>query len=113
MAHWRDNVYGVLYHGRRIRHHFTLELLPENEERKKEKILSTLYSNVDLQQHWERLAMDYLEEKEKSYLLNQIICLYVTVRGFAFANSCLELYKQCHTKKLQKSKSMRRELITD
>ena len=58
--------------------------------------------------------MDYLEEKEKSYLLNQIICfLYVTVRGYAFANSCLELYKQRHTKKLQKSKSLRRELITD
>ena len=111
--HVGETMYMVFYiMEEEIRHHFTLELLPENEERKK-KILSALYSNVDLQQQWERLAMDYLDEKEKSHLLNQIIRLYVTVRGFAFANSCLELYKQRHTKKLQKSKSLRRELITD
>ena len=28
-------------------------------------------------------------------LLHQISELYVTVRGFAFASFCLELYKQC------------------
>ena len=73
--HIGETMYMVFYiMEEEIRHHFTIELLPENEERKK-KILSALYSNVDLQQQWEQLAMDYLEEKEKSYLLNQIICM--------------------------------------
>ncbi len=37
--------------------------------------------------------------------------MYLTVRGFSFASSCLELYKQQNRTQLQKSKGLRRKLI--
>ena len=40
-------------------------------------------------------------------LLEKIVRLYVTVRGFAFSTSWLEMYKQTH---LQKKKALRREI---
>ena len=43
-------------------------------------------------------------------LLDMIIELYVTIRGFAFANSCMELYKQLKKLTLQKSKATRRKI---
>ena len=36
----------------------------------------------------------------------------VTVRGFAFAKSCLELYKQARKKTLQKRRALHSELCT-
>ena len=33
-----------------------------------------------------------------SAVLKQFVKLYVTIRGFAFTTSCLELYKQAHKK---------------
>jgi hypothetical protein len=36
----------------------------------------------------------------------------LTVRGFAFASSCLVLYKQQHRKQIQKSKALRRDVST-
>ena len=45
-----------------------------------------------------------------SAVLKQIVKLYVTIRGFVFTTSCLELYKQAHKKTLQKKKALRREL---
>ena len=80
--HVGETMYMVFYiMEEEIRHHFTLELLPENEERKK-KILSALYSNVDLQQQWERLAMDYLEENEVLFTEpnNSFVCYSSWIR---------------------------------
>ena len=46
-------------------------------------------------------------------ILQRLIELYITVRGFGFASSCLEMYKQHHHKKTQKSKSLRKTLLTN
>ena len=38
--------------------------------------------------------------------------LYLTVRGFAFANSCLEMYKQRSNQQIQKSKALRKKVAS-
>jgi len=43
-------------------------------------------------------------------LLTKIVELFVTIRGFASASSCLELYKQAHQRTLQKKKALRKTL---
>lgn len=45
-------------------------------------------------------------------ILKRISELYLTVRGFAFANSCMEMYKQRSKKKVQKSKALRKKVAT-
>ena len=95
-----------------IRHHFT-ERVPENNDEKKEKILHSLYMDEDLQHHWAQMLSTTHHENIRLMLLQRIIHLYVTIRGFAFTNSCLELYKQRHSTSIQKSKALRRVLIND
>ena len=48
-----------------------------------------------------------LEEEERKELLQTIVSLYVTVLGFSFTRSWLEMYKQEERKK---SKSLRSKL---
>ena len=45
-------------------------------------------------------------------LLKMIVELYLTIRVFAFAESCLELYKQETKRGNSKSKGIRKELFT-
>ena len=45
-------------------------------------------------------------------LLKYLIELYVTVRGFAFASSCLELYKQSQKTILSKQKALCKPSLT-
>ena len=47
---------------------------------------------------------------EHELLLQKIVDLYVTVRGFAFATSCLEMFKQAQHKTMKKTRSLRSEL---
>ena len=81
-------------------------------DHKKAIILNALLDNDDLKHQWAQITTGE-DENVTSDLLKQIIQLYLTIRGFAFARSCLELYKRHHSKRLQKSKSLRREITTD
>ena len=50
-------------------------------------------------------------DDDLSLLLRQMMIeLFVTIRGHAFANSCMELYKQHKKKNLQKAKAVRRKV---
>ena len=65
--------------------------------------------NEDLQFLWSILS-SRVDEEVGMTVLDMIMNLYVTIRGFAFASSCLELYKKAHGRKLQKSKALRRDI---
>lgn len=43
-------------------------------------------------------------------VLRKVCELYLTIRGFSFAASCLELYKQRNKQQIQKSKALRKKL---
>ncbi len=53
-----------------------------------------------------------VEDEEARSLLNMIVNLYVTIRGFSFAKSIMEQYKVSNKKNLQKSKALRKKLET-
>ena len=52
------------------------------------------------------------DEPESNELLHMIVELYVTIRGFSFASSIVEMYKKRSKKVLQKGKGLRKELFT-
>ena len=65
----------------------------------------SIVADVDVQFYMDRAAED-LEIEEKVELLGMIVDIYIVVRGFAFAHSLLELYKQIRKKALQKSRGL-------
>ena len=84
-------------------------------ETQKSKIISNLKSSEDVQFHWCITCADFDIDNEEAHheLLSRIIELFVTIRGFAFANALMEKYKQSQRKSSQRSKSLRKNLYTD
>ena len=82
----------------------------ELKESTKAEILDSLLKNEDLLFQWCFIIRTTVDNDSSPILLKQIVELYLTVRGFAFATSCLELYKQAHKKTLQKKKPLRKKL---
>ena len=65
--------------------------------------------NNDLRFQWCIVAAA-IEHDSSELLLQKIVNLYVTVRGFAFATSCLEMFKHAQHKTMKKTRSLRSEL---
>lgn len=72
-------------------------------------LLDKLNKSEDILFHWATLTYE-LDDQSANQLLGMMLELYITVRGFAFANSCMELYKQSKKKTVQKSKALRRNV---
>lgn len=79
------------------------------KESHKETILNKLNKSEDILFHWATLTCE-LDNESATQLLHMIVELYLTIRGFAFANSCMELYKQSQKRTVQKSKALRRNV---
>ena len=92
-----------------IRQHLTTAAASRQHEGARMQLIESILMNEDLLFQWSLQATE-IDNDAASALLKQIVELYVTIRGFAFATSCLELYKQAHKKTLQKKKALRREL---
>ena len=78
----------------------------------KMRLIDAVLSNEDLLFQWSLLTAT-LGDEVGNIILKKLADLYITIRGFAFASSCLELYKQQHKKRTQKSKALRKKLITE
>ena len=66
-----------------------------------------LYTDDDVLFNWTMTGSD------DENLLQQIIKLWVTIRGFSFAKSIMEKYKQESKKSMEKSKGLHTKLFTD
>ena len=71
--------------------------------------VEAILKSEDLLFEWCIIAAE-ADDNVATTVLHQIVELYVTIRGFAFAKSCLEMYKQAHKKTLQKKRALRSEL---
>ena len=92
--HISDQTYSIfLIMEEVIRQHLTLSGISAQTENSRKSILDTILNNEDLMFDWDIIAAE-MKEEVSTAVLNKLIELYVTVRGFAFATSCLELYKQ-------------------
>ena len=77
----------------------------------KKELRETVITDEDIAFHWSTLSIE-VEEAEGTVLLGMIVDLFITIRGFSFSKSLMEMYKQEAKKCTQKSKSLRRKLQT-
>ncbi len=107
--HVNDTTYVIFYHmEEEIRNYLRIKLI--QDEKTKERISEAILANEDVLFQWSLLSAAVDDDPGK-VILQMLAKLYITVRGFAFATSCLELYKQRHKKKTQKSKGLRKKLV--
>ena len=90
-----------------IRHH--LSTLGSKPEGTTQLLIDGLLQNDDLLFEW-HFCTSQIDNEIGMLLLKHLINLYVTVRGFAFASSCLELYKQSQKTTLSKQKALGKKL---
>ena len=86
-------------------------LIPSTLNNSKEKIIKSIVENEEVLFEWCMISSN-ANEPESNELLHMIVELYVTIRGFSFASSIVEMYKKRSKKVLQKGKGLRKELFT-
>ncbi len=94
----------------KIRQYLTVASAPTMSAGFKSTMTAGILSDEDVLFNWTIVAAEWEEEAEKT-LLKQICDLWITIRGFSFATSWLEMYKQTQKKTVQKSKGVRKQLI--
>ncbi len=90
---------------------FNTDMLRGMTEGVKKELHKTITTDEDIAFHWSMLTVE-VEEAEGEVLLGMIVGLYITIRGFSFSKSLMEMYKQEAKKCTQKAKSLRRKLAT-
>ena len=89
----------------------------------KRTLTDALTNNEDVNFYWVMLSANWeeeeskallsmIEEEESKALLSMIIDFWITIRGFAFTSAWMERYKQTQKKTVQKSKGIRKTLIS-
>jgi len=73
-------------------------------------VVETVKQNEDVAFYW-CIASVNMDETLATGLLDGIIKLWVTIRGFSFTSAWVELYKQQSKKSLQRSKGLRKALF--
>ena len=94
-----------------VRTVFNDEKTASMSEGVKKELHSTIVADEDIAFFWCMLTVE-VEEAEGKVLLGMIADLYITIRGFSFAKSLMEMYKQETIRCTQKAKSLRRKLPT-
>ena len=94
-----------------IRQKLTKDSASKLKEGTKAEIIDGLLQNEDLLFQWCFVVRTTVDDESSPILLKQIVELYLTVKGFAFATSCLELYKQAHKKHCKRKKLYERNFV--
>lgn len=76
---------------------------------KKAQVIEKVVTNEDVLHQWSFCMLD-ADEHISNAILQRVVELYIRIRGFAFASSCIELYKQSSKKALSKKKALRTQL---
>ena len=80
-----------------------------NKQNFKKKLHDSIIADEEIKFQWSLLSTE-MDEKAATLLFNELVSLFITVCGFAFTTSYVELYKQTQKKNLQKKKAIRKEL---
>jgi len=94
----------------KIRQHLTATMAPTISAGFKSTMIECILFDEDVLFYWSIVAVEWEEEVEET-LLRMICELWITIRGFSFADSWLEMYKQSQKKTVQKSEGVRKQLI--
>ena len=94
---------------KRLREFFRLTSAQSISDGMKSTLVKTITEDEDVLFFWTILAAEW-EQEEETTLLPMVIELWLTIRGFSFCKSYLEMYKQASKKTVQKSKGLRKKL---
>ena len=110
LIHISDDLYRVFVAVEmEIRKFFKIEKAQALASPNEGKIIHCVLSNEDVQFFWCLVSNDI----SSKVILNYIVQLWITIRGFSFAKSYMEIYKQQAKKHLQRSKALRKKLLSD
>ena len=84
-----------------VRRHFSKTSAPTLSAGSKAELVESVTTDEDVLFYWSIISAEW-EKKEEQILLRMLIDLWVTVCGFSFAKSMLEMYKQAQKKTVQK-----------
>ena len=72
-------------------------------------VRSTIQQNEDVLFHWTLISATW-DDELAAKLMNMIVDLWITIRGFSLASAWIEEYKGATKKTLQKSKPLRTQI---
>ena len=72
----------------------------------KTKLFNKIRSNEYVKSYWSDIVDE--AEDDANTVLDMIIKLWITIRGYAYCSTWVELYKQACQKGTQKSKALRK-----
>ena len=94
-----------------VRSMFNTDMVCTMTDGIKKELHKTIVADEDVAFHWSMLTVE-VEDAEGTVLLAMIVDLFITIRGFSFSKSLMEMYKQETRRCTQKAKSLRRKLAT-
>ena len=104
-----DQTYSLFYAVEDVvRKHFTQVKAHQLTDVNKPTLIKAVEENEEVLFQWCILTADTSNENAM-LLLHMITEFYITIRGFSFAASCVELYKHSAKRTLQKGKGVRKE----
>ena len=84
---------------------FVVKLVNQSTQQEKQEIVDEIVSDDDIQLHWSVISVD-LDHHAGEQLLQEIVQLWLTIRGFSTAGAFVEQYKQITKKSTKKSTSL-------
>lgn len=103
----------LLFHSieRVVRSMYNRETMETMADGVKQKLSKAVIADDDVTFYWCLLSVE-IGDAAGELLLKMITNLFITIRGFSFAKSVMEMFKQNNKKGTQKSKALRRKLPT-
>lgn len=92
-----------------VRRYFQLKKATEMQAGMKDTLVASMLQDDYVELQWSMISVE-LDEKNRCTLMSMLINHWINIRGFSFAGSYVEIYKQANKKALQKSKALRTKL---
>ena len=94
----------------KLTEHLRKQRTTEDSKEGKLAITDFVIHNDDVQFYWSLISIDIENEEANSELLQHIVKLWLTIRGFSISKAWMEDYKGARAICTAKSKALRKEL---
>ena len=109
LIHVSDTMYMVF---QSMELEFCQQFTVNTNETHKDVLLEKILTNEDLLSYWSMTSVNWVKE-ESTELLKMIAEQWITIRGFSSASEFVEMFKKQNKKTVEKSKGIRKCLISD
>lgn len=93
-----------------VRHQLHTTFSQKSSSNNRREIIEAVSNTDDVQFYWTILSVDIPVEEHAMQLLEEIVGLWVTIRGFSIAGGWLETYKHITKVNTARSKALRKDL---